>query len=151
MRPRDAFDPEVPELPALLPESRFPTATFRHPDVLAALRPLGLQSALDWPGLVEAAASVGSSPEERGGGGVGGNGDKGSKGEEARVRGRALMTYLDTHEARLFDLKKQTTGLFQKLAQRVFSDPDAEGRERERLAALHQLAVLSWVRGPLVG
>lgn len=82
---------------------------------------------------------------------MGGNGDKGSKGEEARVRGRALMTYLDTHEARLFDLKKQTTGLFQKLAQRVFSDPDAEGRERERLAALHQLAVLSWVRGPLVG
>lgn len=149
MRPRDAFDPEVPELPALLSESRFPSATFRHPDVLAALRPLGLQSSLDWPGLVEAAASVASSHLERGKeGGGGGNGEKGGKVDEggaAGVRGRALMTYLDTHEVRLFDLKKQTTGLFQKLAQRVFHDPDAGGREKERLAALHQLAVLSWV------
>ncbi|CAM9133150.1 unnamed protein product, partial [Laminaria digitata] len=148
VRPRDAFDPEVPELPALLPESRFPNATFRHPDVLAALRPLGLQSTLDWPGLVEAAASVESSHLERGKERGGGNGEKGGgKGEkeEAAVRGRALMTYLDTHEVRLFDLKKQTPGLFQKLAQRVFQDPEAGGREKERLAALHQLAVLSWV------
>lgn len=145
VRPRDAFDPEVPELPALLPESRFPNTIFRHPDVLAALRPLGLQSALDWPALVEAAASVESSHLERGKEEGGGEGGKGNQEEAARVRGRALMTYLDTHEVRLFDLQKQTPGLFQKLAQRVFQDPDAGRKERQRAAALHQLAVLSWV------
>ena len=43
VRPREAFDPEVPELPSLLLETRFPAAVFRNKDVLAALRPLGLR------------------------------------------------------------------------------------------------------------
>ncbi|CAM9518821.1 unnamed protein product, partial [Hapterophycus canaliculatus] len=158
VRPRQTFDPEVPELPALLPESKFPGGVFRHKDVLAALRPLGLQGALDWPGLVEAAASVeamarsepGLGRKGAGGGrlkegsGGGGGGDLG-KGR-ARVRGRALLTYLDTHEQRLFELKKDSgQGLFQRMAKLVYSDPAAEERARQRLAALHRLMSLSWV------
>lgn len=150
VRPREIFDPEVPELPSLLPESSFPADVFRQKDVLAALRPLGLQGALGWSGLVAAAASVEAMRRD----GCNGNGRKnppGAGGEEgggasARARGRALLTYLDTHEVRLFELKKEASGLFQRMAKLVYTDPAAEERGRQRLAALHELMALSWVR-----
>lgn len=168
MRPREVFDPEVPELPSLLPESRFPDAVFRQKDVLAALRPLGLQGTLEWSGLVEAAASVqtmrfdnddddendreglrgrvGADNQRGGGGGANARVDaKAKAGAKARARGRALLTYLDTHEARLFELKKETSGLFQRMAKLVYADQAAEERARQRLAALHKLMALSWV------
>lgn len=141
------FDPEVPELPALLPESHFPDTRFRHPDVLAALRPFGLKITLGWPDLVAAAASVETLRDARG--------EKRQEGEStgssggalaARVRGRALLTYLDTHDVRLFDLKKETTRLWQRVAKLVQTDTAAEERSKERLMALHELMVLSWVR-----
>lgn len=168
VQPREVFDPEVPELPSLLPEWRFPDTVFRQKDVLAALRPLGLRGELGWPGLVEAAASVqaarvGDARRGDGGGaGEGGAGEGAAAGAgagapgggkdkkiKARDRGRALLTYLDRHEARLFELKKETSGgLFQSL-QRVtkhfYTDSAAEERARERLAALHKLMSLSWV------
>lgn len=143
VRPREAFDPEVPELPSLLPATRFPDAVFRQKDVLAALRPLGLQGALGWAGLVEAASSVQAMGADDGDRGAA---DKYGGGRGARERGRALLTYLDTHEARLFDLKKETSGLFRRMAKLVYTDPAAEERGRERLAALHKLMALSWVR-----
>lgn len=147
-RPRQVFDPEVPELPALLPESRFPNPVFRHPDIIAALRPLGLQSTLDWQGLVDAAASVNSLQDGVGQGKISGAGDSGTKltRELARDRGRALLTYMDTHEARLFELKKDTPGLFKRMANFVYADEAAEDRERKRRVALARLASLSWVR-----
>lgn len=140
------FDPEVPELPALLPESHFPDTRFRHPDVLAALRLIGLKSTLGWPDLVEAAASVETLRDARGEKGQEGE-STGSSGdaEAARVRGRALLTYLDTHDVRLFNLK-ETTGLWQRMAKLVQTDMAAEERSKERLMALHELMVLSWVR-----
>lgn len=166
VRPHEIFDPEVPELPSLLPESRFPDGVFRHKDVLAALRPLGLQGTLGWGGLVEAAASVeamrrdgkagagGRGPQHEGGGretearrGAGGPQHEEGGGEtEARMRGRALLTYLDTHETRLFELKKENVGLLQRMAKIVYVDAAAQERERERLVALHKLMALSWVR-----
>lgn len=139
-RPADAFDPAVPELPPLLPESRFPDGVFRHPDVVAALRPLGLKGTLDWSGIVEAAASVEALRDGKAADGLGIG-----EGEVARVRGRALLTYLDTHEARLFDLKKEATGFLQRMSKLVYADPAAEQRGKDRLAALGRLMALSWV------
>ena len=148
VRACDAFDPEVPELPALLPESRFPEGVFRLPDVLVALRPLGLQSTLGWSGLVEAAASV--EPMLRGWGNTeravrvdDGNGSR--EAAAAAARGRALLTYLDTHEVRLFDLKREATGLLQRMAKLVLVDAAAAAREKERLAAIQHLMSLQWV------
>lgn len=159
LRPGEAFDPEVPELPSLLPESRFPCGVFRHSDVLASLRPLGLKGTLDWSGLVEVAASVEALRDEAkgsrlkaGAGGtngaksaVGGKDLREAKTTAARVRGRALLTYLDTHETRLFDLKQEASGFLQRMSQYVYADPAAEKRGRERLAALGRLMALSWV------
>lgn len=103
--------------------------------MLASLRPLGLRGMLDWSGLVEAAASIDSSR------GAGGKGTAGA----GPSRGRALLTYMDTHEARLFDLKKEPTGFLQRMSQFVYQDPAAEKRVKERLAALSTLMSLSWV------
>ena len=124
---------------------------FRHKDVLAALRPLDLQGTLDWARLVASAASVQAMRgDDEGQQGRVGGGDKrageAGTGAKARARGRALLTYLDTHDARLFELKKESSGLFQRMAKLVYSDPAAEERGRERLAALHKLMALSWVR-----
>lgn len=142
LRPGNVFDPEVPELPALLPESRFPEGIFRLPDVLAALRPLGLKMTLDWSGLVEAAASVETllaGREET-------NDGEGRGTEEAAAsRGRALLTYLDAHETRLFDLKRESGGLLQRISKLVLTDATAVAREKERLAAIHHLMSMSWV------
>ncbi|CAM9856773.1 unnamed protein product, partial [Choristocarpus tenellus] len=103
IRPRDLFDPEVPELPNLLPASRFPSGAFAHPDILAGLRPLGLKGSLGWDGIVEAAvfieelAQLGQGRAGAGGGGVlwqgkaKGEVDEGKrKLEAASARGRAL-------------------------------------------------------------
>lgn len=146
MRPQDIFDPEVPELPALLPKLSFPGPAFRHPDILAALRPLGLKNTLDWAALVTAAVSVESHRGVVVGEGEEG-GNNGHAKQAARVRGRALLTYMDTHEARLFDLKKESTGLLRRVAKLMYSNPAAEQRGRERQAALQKIMTLSWVRG----
>lgn len=98
--------------------------------------------------MVEAAASV-EAMKRDGKAGAGGprHEDGGGEGEtEARVRGRALLTYLDTHETRLFELKKESTGLLQRMAKIVYVDAAAQERERQRLVALHRLMALSWVR-----
>lgn len=115
--------------------------------------------------MVEAAASVeamrrdgkagAGAPQHEGGGratearrgAAGGRQDEEGGGEtEARVRGRALLTYLDTHETRLFELKKESAGLLQRMAKIVYVDAAAQERERQRLVALHRLMALSWVR-----
>lgn len=154
LRPAQAFDPEVPELLPLLPESRFPVGVFRHANVLAALRPLGLKGTLDWSGLVESAASVealrdgGDGQGNRASTAAAAGGGEASLEDgrrAARIRGRALLTYLDTHETQLFDLKQESSGFLQRISKLVYVDPAAEKRGRERLATLGQLMALSWV------
>lgn len=146
MRPRDVFDPEVPGLTALLPESTFPDAHFRRPDILAALRPLGLRQTLGWSGLVTAAKLVKAlrdARDEKGRRGVSTSSSESI--EAARETGRALLTYIDTHSMRLFDGKVEVRW-GQRGVNLVQMDATVEERSRERLAALQELMELSWVR-----
>lgn len=107
--------------------------------MLAALRPLGLKGTLDWPDLVEAAVFVQASIAKKSARSGAGQSDA-----SPPERGRALLTYLDTHESRLFDLKKESAGIFQRVSQ-FFSDSAAEQRGKERKAAIKRLMKLSWV------
>lgn len=56
-----------------------------------------------------------------------------------------MLTYLDTHETRLFDLKPEASGFLRRMSKLVYADPAAEQRGRERQAALSRLMALSWV------
>lgn len=125
------FDPEVPELTALLPESSFPDTRFRRPDILAALHPLGLRDTLGRSGLVTAAKSVQALR------------DAGSI-EGALETGRALLTYIDNLVRPLDD--KVESRWSQGRFKLVETDSTAKQRSREILAALQELRVLSWVR-----
>ncbi|CAM9856820.1 unnamed protein product, partial [Choristocarpus tenellus] len=52
---------------------------------------------------------------------------------------------MDTHEDRLFSLRKNRGGFFSRVSKLVYADKAAEERERVKLAALSQLMTLSWV------
>jgi sacsin len=54
----ELYDPEVPELRALLGAHCFPSAEFRTPSALVALRSLGLRTSLSKKGVLDSAMSV---------------------------------------------------------------------------------------------
>lgn len=57
-KPSELFDPSEPELYALLDESFFPAPEFQRDDVLVHLRSAGLNTTLDWPGVIACAKSI---------------------------------------------------------------------------------------------
>jgi hypothetical protein len=57
-KPSELFDPLEPELYALLDESFFPSPEFQREDVLVHLRSAGLNTTLDWTGVIACAKSI---------------------------------------------------------------------------------------------
>ncbi|KAG5176706.1 hypothetical protein JKP88DRAFT_265343 [Tribonema minus] len=154
------FDPSASELLPLMPDDKFPSGAYLLPDVLASLRMLGLQTALDWQGLVSVAKSIEelhatacyacadganattavivhlSSPRSPSHHPPAARLSAAQDPEAAAKRGRKLIEYMDKHVADLWP-KKQKGGA----AYSVFT---AEFNER-RLQALAQLMAHKWV------
>ena len=57
-RPCELFDPHESELRSLLDASFFPSPEFQREDILVHLRSAGLQSSLDWAGVIACAQSI---------------------------------------------------------------------------------------------
>lgn len=63
-RPSELFDPMEAELLALLDQSFFPAPQFQREDVLVHLRNAGLNSTVDWTGILACAKSIESISQE---------------------------------------------------------------------------------------
>ena len=62
--PKQLFDPQVNELRALLDDSFFPIRSLQGEDTLLVLRNLGMQSSLEWSGVMQCAHSIADSTED---------------------------------------------------------------------------------------
>jgi sacsin len=99
-KPSELFDPLESELYALLDETFFPAPEFQREDVLVHLRTTGLNSTLDWTGIIACARSIESFlPEET----------KLSPGilSPRQKRGSSLLDYLTKNMNRLLGEEKK--------------------------------------------
>ncbi|CAM9585905.1 unnamed protein product, partial [Chrysoparadoxa australica] len=130
-RPDQMYDPEVPDLGQLLPSCRFPEGLFRHCQVLASLRSLGLKRTLDWSALVEIAAEVHS--------------ERRSDATAAAARGRALLLFMDANASRWDKGQKKKCGIKDELSSRASPHLQAKEEEQARMTCLSRLMSLDWV------
>jgi hypothetical protein len=136
----DLFDPEIHQLKLLMDNDYFPLEVLCKPDLLPAMRSLGLQASLNWDALLTCAKSI----EER---------SKSSSEvvkENAKACGKALLSFLDQNFVKYFpELAKsdpKKSNLFQRVNAALFEDPikkkiDAE-EQAKRTASLLSL---EWV------
>lgn len=91
--PSDVYDPSAPDLLALMDPYLFPLpGPFRTPDVLSALRSLGLQTSMSRGAVKSAAASIDNALRS-------GNADVAGA---VLDRSRRLLSYIDTQSGYLF-------------------------------------------------
>jgi hypothetical protein len=111
--PASLFDPDVHELRGLVDPSTLPATPFDSPRALVALRGLGLQSALSWPGIVQCAQAVAqhasTSPSSSSSLSIAPTPLKKAQQQQKRavVRGKKLLAFIDVHHARLFGVEER--------------------------------------------
>jgi hypothetical protein len=131
----DLFDPKEEELLALLNTSFFPIREFQREDLLIVLRFFGLQTSLEWPGIIACANSIAYLSAEE-------------SPELKRIRGKHLLNFLDKNILRLSGeeekKKKEANTIFTLM---TFFVPDEQEKvNKEALEAYRQdLLAISWV------
>lgn len=100
-KPSELFDPHEVELVTLLDVTFFPIPTFQRDDVLVFLRSLGLQSSLDWHGVISCAESIAAIDHSV----------DVSESNRKIHRGKSLLQFLDKNVGRLLgESSKSSTG-----------------------------------------
>ena len=134
----ELFDPEITQLRSLMDRDSFPDEDLWTPDLLLAMRSLGLQISLTWEVLIACARSIeekGSSPVE-------------TEKEDAKARGGELLSFVDQNFGKLFhktESKKKST-LLKRMNAALFEDTEKKKQEaEEQIKRTCILLSLQWV------
>jgi hypothetical protein len=165
-KPYELFNPQIPELLALLGPESFPSIPFQKSEILFALQSVGLAETLDWPDIIACARSISLLGEDGTGMGTGAGvigGEKGllgstetetitvpTKERKAFLRGNYLLLFLDKNITRLIGddkkekLKPTILSGFRSLFTEKNSDstPQPEDILRDYI---QQLRIIPWV------
>ena len=167
-KPYELFNPQIPELLALLDPESFPSLPFQKNEILFALQSVGLAETLDWPDIISCARSIALSGVDgtETGAGVGAmagtgviRGEMGlsgssetapSKERKVFLRGCYLLLFLDKNITRLTgdDRKEKPKPTILSGFRSLFtekssgSSPQPEDILRDYI---HELKIIPWV------
>eukprot|EP01038_Epipyxis_sp_PR26KG_P006758 gene6758-9260_t len=132
-RADELFDPADEELSSLLDTSFFPIKSFCRVDILVLLRSIGLQSSLQWPGIIACANSIATTNEQNA--------------ESKIARGRSLLKFLDKNIVKLSgeDKKLNQSKPFSLFSfKSLFGEKPADETTTVEMY-IEQLKLISWV------
>lgn len=137
---KNLYDPEIPQLRALMDEDAFPHQSFCSPDFLTSMRKLGLQNSLTWDVVIECAKSIENEAKTQ----------KDSE-DKVKSRGKELLAFLDlnwkTYFPELVPKQKSTAKkFFSKMNSVLFEDPEKKRIKAEQQAErIKTLLNLKWI------
>jgi hypothetical protein len=143
-RAGELFDPQVGELVLLLDPSFFPIVSFNREDVLVYLRTLGLQTSLDWKGILACARFIANIDESSGP----------QSQQQKRLRGLNLLHFLDKNYDRLVMESKPVTaaapapsgfGFIRSLFGEKVSTESSSAPTMSPEDSMRQLSAISWI------
>jgi hypothetical protein len=161
-KPYELFNPQIPELLALLDPESFPSIRFQKSEILFALQSVGLAETLDWPDVISCARSISLS----GGDGTGKRvigGEKGllgstdsetmtvpTKERKALLRGNYLLLFLDKNISRLIgdDKKEKVKPTILSGFRSLFTDKSSDSAPQPEDILrdyIQQLRIIPWV------
>ena len=115
----ELFDPSDPELMILMARTYFPVPEFQSDDILGVLRLLGLQTTLEWSGVIACANSIASQLE--------------TEDSEVKLnRAKNLLSFIDKNIGKLTGLeerKKKDNNALLSLVSYFTSDEDRKLEE----------------------